>query len=74
MSAVEHGFSAEVIARNEQGIATQWLGKCARHAKFAGPSYEVVEDEWRKHVHAETGSAPKPMGNKADRWQPGGEH
>lgn len=72
MSARKHGISVVVTARRADGYATEWRARCGHHAEWFGPTYEAVEDEWRKHVHAEMGFAPKPMGDKVDRWMPGG--
>lgn len=66
MSAVKHNLSAQIISRGPN----VWRVTCGRHAEWTGATYEQVEDEWRKHVHAELGVAPSPSGNKADRWQP----
>ena len=67
MSGHVHGVSIRIIRRNPN----VWQAKCGRHAEFLGASYEEVEDEWRKHVYAETGEAPKAWGSSTDnRWQP----
>lgn len=45
--------------------------QCGGHAQFTGHTYEQVEDAWRAHVHAETGTAPAPMGDTTiTRWTP----
>lgn len=66
-----HGASFEIVWRNPDNTKRTWRAKCAcRFGAWEGPEYEAVEDEWRKHFHAETGTAPEPMGNKVGRWQP----
>ena len=70
MSDLKHGALFTVIARGADNVATRWQAQCGHHATFVAESYEAVEDEWRKHVHAETGSAPKPCGDKTNRWEP----
>lgn len=70
MSALKHGFGAEVVARDENNRATTWVGRCGRHVTFVGPSYEDIEDQWRRHVHAMTGKVPSPQGNQENRWTP----
>jgi hypothetical protein len=67
-----HPASFEVISRDASARATLWRAICGRHLRWDGPTYEAVEDEWRKHVHAETGTAPAPMGNRNGRWMPRG--
>lgn len=63
-----HGMSAEVIERDERGRGTAWLVTCGCKTRWTGPTYEVVEDKWRQHLHAETGTPAGPMGDKTDRW------
>lgn len=70
MSGSKHGCGFEVVARDERGHATSWLAACSCGSKWVAPSYEAAEDEWRKHCHALTGIAPKPMGVKQGRWSP----
>lgn len=70
MAQRKHGFSAQVTERDYTMRATQWLGKCGRHAEWVGASYEEIEDEWRRHVYEETGRAPSPQGDKENRWSP----
>ena len=70
MSALKHGFSAEVVERDENDRATVWLGRCGKHDSFIGESYEAIEDRWRQHVHAATGTVPRAMGDQENRWQP----
>jgi len=65
-----HPGSFEVISRNASGRATVWRARCGRHRQWDGPTYEAVEDEWRRHVHAETGTMPAPMGDKTGRETP----
>ena len=66
MSKSKHTLSVQIISRGPN----VWQGKCARHAVWTGPTYEVVEDEWRKHVHTETGKVPDLCGDRAGRWMP----
>ena len=66
MSALKHGCSFVIVSRDPN----VWRATCGRHQTWDGPTYEVVEDEWRKHVHAETGTAPNPCGDKTGRWEP----
>lgn len=66
MGAMKHGASFEIIERNPN----VWLAKCGRHANFTGATYEEAEDKWRRHVHDETGVAPKPMCGTEGRWMP----
>jgi hypothetical protein len=66
MSAAKHNMSAQIISRSPN----VWRVKCGRHDEWTGPTYEAVEDEWRRHVHAETGKAPEPCGDKDGRWTP----
>lgn len=50
---------------------TVWVATCGRHFTATGATYETAEDEWRKHVHAVTGKAPRPLGDKTvERWMP----
>lgn len=70
MAKRTHSLTSEVIERDSNRKATVWLGVCGRHQKFTAPTYEEMEDKWRRHVHEETGVAPEPMGDKANRWQP----
>jgi hypothetical protein len=62
----KHRVTVEIVSRDPN----VWLASCGRHAKWTGPTYEAVEDDWRRHVHAETGTAPKPLGAKDNRWMP----
>ena len=66
VSTQKHSGSFAIISRGPN----VWQAKCGRHAVWTGPTYEAVEDEWRKHVHAETGKAPAPCGKKEGRWEP----
>lgn len=74
MTKQQHGLTVEVLERGPDNRATLWLGSCGStrtsHARWAKPTYEAVEDEWRKHLHAETGTAPEPMGSSEGRWMP----
>lgn len=65
-----HGISVEVIERNDMGRATSWLATCKCKTRFTEATYEATEDKWRRHVHAVTGTAPKPMGGQLGRWTP----
>lgn len=66
-----HRGSFQVITRAPGGHATRWQSSCQCGARpWTGPDYEAAEDEWRRHVWAETGTAPAPMGDKAGRWEP----
>jgi hypothetical protein len=69
--ASKHEGSFTIVWRNDDNTKRTWRAKCnCKFGVWEGPEYEVVEDEWRKHVHAATGKAPKPCGNKAGRWEP----
>lgn len=63
----KHDVSFEALGA---GGVTRWLASCGGHAKFVMDTYEAAEDEWRKHVHFETGSCPRPTGSKQNRWEP----
>lgn len=65
-----HGVSVTVTARRQDGMATQWQARCACREKWSGKTYEAVEDGWRQHIHALTGRAPRPCGEKGGRWMP----
>lgn len=66
-----HGVSFKIVWRNADNTKRTWQAKCAcRSAIFEGPEYELVEDDWRKHVYDRTGNAPSPCGNKDGRWTP----
>lgn len=62
----KHGISVTIIRRDPN----VWRGRCDCGPKWDGPTYEAVEDEWRKHVHARTGKVTKPWGDKEGRWTP----
>lgn len=70
---MKHGLSTEIVWRNADNTQRTWRGRCGKHAEWTGPTYEYVEDEWRKHYHAETGIVPKAMGGQENRWQPDDE-
>ena len=74
MTKPKHDMTVEILERGPDGMATLWLGSCGSrstsHARWAKPTYEAVEDEWRKHLHEETGTAPDPMGDAEGRWMP----
>lgn len=63
-----HGLSVEIVWRNADNTQRTWRARCGCSQKWTGPEYEIVEDEWRKHVHTLTGVAPKPCGSKEARW------
>jgi len=66
VSAQKHSGSFAIISRGPN----VWQAKCGRHAVWTGPTYEAVEDQWRRHVYAETGVVSQPCGDKTDRWMP----
>ena len=70
LKATGHGGEFQVVRRDPDGRAVTWVATCEDHGAWTGPTYEAVEDEWRKHVYAETGTAPAPMGSKTGRWVP----
>lgn len=62
-----HRWIASVTSTNPPVLTVQ----CGGHAQFTGTTYEGVEDAWRAHVHAATGTAPAPMGDLSiTRWVP----
>lgn len=63
-----HGASFEIVWRNADNTQQTWRARCKCREEWTGPTYEFAEDEWRKHVHALTGKAPRPMGGKDGRW------
>ena len=66
ISVPGHPWSANVTA----DLAT-FTVSCGHHGLFVGQTYEHVEDAWRAHVHAATGIAPAPMGDRTTpRWTP----
>jgi len=65
-----HGITVRVIERRWDARATKWAAKCGCKTTWEGPTYEAVEDEWRKHVYDATGFAPTPVGEKEGRWTP----
>jgi hypothetical protein len=69
-----HRVDFEVTKRQPGGKATEWGAWCscsrARSDGFYGPTYDSVEDDWRRHVYELTGTAPAPFGNKTGRWMP----
>ena len=74
MTKPKHGLTMEVLERDSARKATLWLGSCGSqrtsHARWAKPTWQEVEDEWRKHVHEVTGTAPDAMGDTEGRWMP----
>jgi len=63
-----HGVSFTITRRDARGIATNWHAVCGCKQSWDGKTYEVAEDEWRMHVRALTGQAPRPCGNLEGRW------
>ena len=61
-----HAFRAWIKSRDPN----VWATHCNCGEVWTEGTYEAGEDQWRKHVHAVTGKAPKPMGDRADRWAP----
>ena len=59
MSKPKHSGHFEIVSRNPN----VWLASCGRHFKAVADTYAQAEDEWRKHVHAETGKAPEAWGD-----------
>jgi hypothetical protein len=70
MSTAKHGCDFQIIERSPGNRTQTWQAKCSCRAQWTGPTYEAVEDEWRKHYHGIKGEAPKPMGSKSGRWMP----
>jgi hypothetical protein len=67
----KHAFSVQVIDRDEHGEATQWGGRCSCGPIFAAPTFEAVDDKYRRHIYDLTGKAPEPFGqDNGTRWQP----
>lgn len=57
-----------VSVNQDSGV---WGGRCSKHMVFWGATFERLEDLWREHVYAETGTAPKPTGDRTiKRWRP----
>lgn len=60
-----HGITVEIISRDPN----VWQARCACKSKWTGPTYEAVEDFWREHVYASTGSITKAFGDRSvPRW------
>jgi hypothetical protein len=66
MSAAKHGVSFVIIAR-EPNV---WQATCTCRERWTAPTYEAAEDRWREHIFQVKGFAPKPMGDKTNRWEP----
>jgi hypothetical protein len=61
-----HGCNFTIISRDPN----VWRARCNCKRRWDGPSYEVVEDYWREHVHAAIGKVVEPAGNQGGRWTP----
>ena len=70
MTRAKHGCDFQIIERSPDNSTQTWRARCSCRAYWTGSSYEIVEDEWRKHYHAIKGEAPRPMGSKSGRWMP----
>lgn len=62
-----HDMQTHIVSRRPN----VWEMRCACGQRWRELLYESVEDRWREHVHAETGTLIKPGGNtKIERWKP----
>jgi hypothetical protein len=71
VKAVKHGVSVTHPFPNPGQPDNLWRAVCDCGERWiTAGHYETVEDEWRKHVHAETGTAPSLHGSREGRWMP----
>ena len=70
MSTAKHGAGFEIVWRSADNSQQTWRAKCSCRAEWTGPTYELVEDDWRRHVYQVRGIVVRAAGGKEGRWMP----
>ena len=58
---VDRGYGKHGVDFRCVGVKREWLADCECGQNWLGPTYHAVEDDWRQHVHALTGTEPTSL-------------